>query len=219
MKTTLALATLLGFAAVNAQAVTVGVDLSQGGFESNTAIIHAEGTEVAVGAGEVTVDYAVGTNLSVGDTVSGVNQFQAGVDLAAGLYNSFLIHFDPLTASGSDIQTFDFDTDIVAIIVSNGAGSGNVADGTTDQLLNISDLVFGVGDTYEQTISRRSEGNDSITLLSGNSLTVDLRTSGNFIDNVRVITEVAAVPVPASLPLLLAGFGGLAALRKRRKAA
>jgi len=219
MKTTLALAAVLGLSAVNAQAATVGVDLSQGGFESATAIIHAEGTEVAVGAGDVTVDYAVGTNLSVGDTVSGVSQFSSGVDLAAGLYNSFLIHFDPLAASGSDIRTFDFDTNIVAIIVSNGAGQGNTADGTTDQLLNMSDLVFGVGDTYEQTISRRSENNDSFTLGAANSLTVDLRTSGNFIDNVRVITEVAAVPVPASLPLLLAGFGGLAALRKRSKAA
>ncbi|WP_136637467.1 VPLPA-CTERM sorting domain-containing protein [Pseudooceanicola onchidii] len=31
--------------------------------------------------------------------------------------------------------------------------------------------------------------------------------------------EAAAVPLPASLPLLLVGFGGLAALRRRKKAA
>ncbi|MEM6371987.1 MAG: VPLPA-CTERM sorting domain-containing protein [Pseudomonadota bacterium] len=31
--------------------------------------------------------------------------------------------------------------------------------------------------------------------------------------------DVAAVPLPASLPLLLAGFGGMAALLRRKKAA
>lgn len=210
MKMLLSAAAVLAASVVGASAATI---LTQGSSEAVGAQVFAENT-ATVGAGDVTVDYLVGSNLDAGDSFRGVNQFSGGVSLDAGTYASYLIHYDPLNSNGGSASgSYTFDGDIVAVIVSNGAGRGNTADGTTDQLLNLSDAVFGNA-TYEQSISRRSEGHDVFELVSANTLAFDFGTSRGFIDNVRVITA-APVPIPASLPLLLAGLGGMAYLRRR----
>jgi len=53
----------------------------------------------------------------------------------------------------------------------------------------------------------------SLTFASGNS--GSFYATGFTLDNVKV-NEVPAVPVPAALPLLLAGIGGLVALKRRK---
>lgn len=213
MKKILGASAVAVLASVSAQAATV--DLTQGTTEAATAQLIAEQSGVTVD--DTTVDYVVGTNINVGDTVGGVNQFSSGVTLEAGTYDSYVIHFDPLTKSGSTTETFSFGGEIVALVVSNGAGRGNNADGITPQLLNDTDSVFGMtSSVYETSISRRSESSDTFTLVDAFTLTANFATNGHYIDNIRVITEVSPVPVPATLPLLLAGFGGLAALRRRK---
>lgn len=218
MKKILALAATVAISAFGAQASTF--DFTQGASENRMPQLIAEATGVTVGDGDVTVDYAVGANLMVGDDFSGTSQFSDGVALAGGTYNSYLIHFDPTNNTSRRMKemTFTFAENIVGIILSNGAGTGNNADGVTDQLLNLSDRIFGLaGASYEQTISRRSENSDDMTLLTANSLFVNLATNNGYIDNIRVLTAApSVVPVPASLPLLLVGLGGIAALRRRK---
>lgn len=212
MKFILSAVTAIALSSVAAGAATLNLD--DGQTEGVDALLVAEKTSVSVGADEVTVDYLLGSNLAVGGTVLGVNTFSSGFSLASGSYDSHLIHFDPLNNSGATTSgSFDFVGDIVALIVSNNG---------TSQLLNLSDAVFAAaGVTYENEVHRRSEGpdpnGDSFTLVDANTLTYNFKTTSRFIDNVRVITEVAPVPVPAALPLLLVGLGGLAMLKKRRK--
>lgn len=204
------------FVASTFGAHAVTMNLAQGQMESDDVQFFVEQSGVAVGADAVTVDYLVGDNLSVGDGFTGVNQFSAGLSLAEGVYDSFLIHFDPLNSNGGAASAeFEFDGEIVAVIVSNGAGKGNSNNGTA-QLLNLSDAFFGVASSFETTLSRRSENHDTFELLDATTLSTNFATSSGFIDNVRVITQVAAVPLPASMLFLLTGAAGLAWFARRR---
>lgn len=61
-----------------------------------------------------------------------------------------------------------------------------------------------------------NQSNDDAFSFSGNVLTLTMRVTEPG-DWVRVITEVAPVPVPAGLPLLLTGLGVFGFLRKRNR--
>ena len=186
-----------------------GLDLTRNSTQDANVVAYSEQSDVTVAGGAITVDFLVGANLNVGDSSGGVSTFTSGQALGAGTYNSYLVHFDP-DGGGSADATFDFGETIVGLILSNAASNGG------PQLLNLSDATFGAaGTTYDTHVGRRTESTDGFELLSATSLYVDLTTNSNHVDNIRVLT-VAAVPVPASLPLLLAGFGGLAMLRRRR---
>jgi len=192
--------------ATGAAAHAATLDFSQGQTESNSAILHAEGQNVAIKDGALFADYVVGNNLSVGDTSSGINQANSSVAVAGGVYSSHLIHFDPLgNTGGRATGTFDFVGRIVAIIVSNKSNG-------TAKLLNDSDALFS-SDTYEQSVSRRSEDSDTFTLIDENTLSFNFRTSSGYIDNVRVVT---AIPLPASALLMLGGLAAIGAIRSRR---
>lgn len=101
--------------------------------------------------------------------------------------------------------------------------------GTKTVLANDSNLVYTRGTTYNFAVSRT--GNDisysltlgTTTLASGTvadatflsgKVGVYVESQDARFENLAA-AETSAVPVPASLPLLLAGFGGLAALRRR----
>lgn len=200
--------TLLCFSlwAAGAQAATIDLTRTSS-LQSASATLYAEQTNVAPRDGAVTVDYLVGTNLNVGDDFSGIDKQNGGQSLGAGMYDSFLIHFNP-NGEGSTAGSFTFAGDIVAIIVSNFGAS---------TLLNDSDGIFGDLDTYTYDThkGRRTENHDDLTLVDAKTLSFTLSTGASHIDNIRVITAV--VPLPASFPLLLAGLGGFAALRRRQK--
>lgn len=207
----LATAAVLACTAFSAQAATIsaatGLDLGRGDTESNTLQVFSEAQGVVVAGGAVTVDYLVGANLSVGDTASGVSTFSSGQSLTAGTYNSFLVHFDPMSAGSISNIAIDFGETIVGIIVSNSGSS---------KLLNSTDGLFGTAAAYDDHLGRRTEDSDSFVFTNGTTLTFSLGTNATHIDNIRVLTEVAAVPLPASLPLLVAGFAGLGLIRRRR---
>lgn len=207
---TLAAAALIA-SALSAQAATItssaGLDLRPDATESNDVKVFSENGDVAVGAGQVTVDFLVGTNLNVGETKDGLNNFAGGALLAAGSYDSYLLHFDPLPSGSTASISVDFGVNIIGLILSNSG---------TQTLLNRTDATFGNAAFFDQDGSRRAENNDEFTLTSATSISFDFLAGAGYTDNVRILTEVAPVPLPATLPLLLAGFGGLGLARRRR---
>lgn len=208
MKKVIGAALLAMFAANSVQAATVVPgDLSAGAAQGDAAQVFYEG-RTTIGGG-VTVDY---TGADLSGTMYGANNVASTAsDLAAGKYDSYIIHFDPAGNSReTTMGSYDFGGNIVGLVVSNGRRNSGA------QLLNATDAVFGAaGTTYETDYSRRTEDTDYYTL-SGTTLSWFLTTNRAWIDNARVLVEVSAVPVPASAALLLAGLGGFAALRRRQ---
>lgn len=214
-------AALLTAGAVQATTITsaAGADLYRGVTESDDAQVFSEQTSVDISTvtGGVEVDYLLGVNLMEGAYAWGRNDLAAGQSetLMTGVFDSYLVHFDPDISSGkfsiSDVQ-IDFGTDIVALILSNSG---------TSKLLLDSDATFGTAARYETHKARRAENNDKLSV-TGSVLTLETLTANAlWIDNIRVLTvaesTLAPVPVPASLPLLLVGFGGLFAASRRRR--
>ena len=186
-------------------------NLARNVVQNNSAVLFAEQSGVSVGDGQVTVDY-LASNLTFGTANRGVNTFTSGFDLGAGTYDSFLIHFDPAIRSGSarTFDTFSFEDDIIAVILSNSGPGG------ASRLLNDSDDVFGAPNTdYENNNARRAERNDTFTLIDPITISVNLSANDKHIDNIRVITAPAVVPVPAAGLLLLTALGGFAIFRRR----
>lgn len=196
----------------SAQAATISAtDFRQGATEASSAQVVREQANVAVGAGDVTVDF-LASDLVAGTEFNGVTRFASGSTLAAGTYDSFLVHFDPDITSGTarTIGQYDFGARIVALIVSNNSGS---------RLLGTSDAVFGLsGATFDTRTGRRTEDHDLLTLVDPTTLAWNLVANSNHVDNVRVITEIAPVPLPAGAALLLSAVGGLAFMRRKTKA-
>jgi len=118
--------------------------------------------------------------------------------------------FMNLAGGGSQTTTarFEFSSAVLGIITS---GSG----------LNATDASLGAtGTTYQSGFALRGlEGADAVSF-SGNtvSLTFAISQPGDW---VRVITaaDIAPVPLPAGAPLLLAGLGAFAVLRRKAKRA
>ena len=195
-------------------------DLTRNAYEGAGASLFKEKSGVTVADGSVTVDY-LAADLTLGTTYTGVTNFSSGSALGAGTYDSFLIHFDPDIARGnaSTSGTFTFAGDVVALILSNGRG--NKSKTSPNGLLNVSDATFG-DTTYDTHVGRRAEGNtangDKLAMLSANTIQYSFTANSNHVDNIRVITEVAPVPLPAGAALMLTAIGGLVAFRRKKTA-
>jgi hypothetical protein len=174
--------------------------------ESNSLQAFNEAQNILINNNTIKVDYLVGQNLSTGQLFTGVNHSNSNLYLQEGRYSSHLLHFDPTSNNGGNIQNqrFEFSDNIVAIILGG-------------EYLNLSDYVLGnLSTQYESSISRRMETNDLFVLESSNTLLVDKVSVGRYwIDDVRVITQ--SVPEPSTWAIFGLGLIGLIGARKLSK--
>lgn len=133
----------------------------------------------------------------------------SGVISAGTEINSHFVHKDTLGGTVTLSGTATFDGTILGIIASPGN-------------LNSSDSLLGLsGTTYPFGLDRRGtqigEVGDSITF-AGNTLTLTSATSSRP-DQLRVITAVSTVPVPAAVWLFGSGLLGLIGMARRKRSA
>lgn len=150
-------------------------------------------------------NFVLTTDLSVNFGGSG------GVISAGTTINSHFVHKDIVSGLITLSGTATFDGTILGVIAS-------------PTLLSASDPILGLtGTAYPTGLDRRGtqigEGGasaDSI-LFSGNTLTL-ISESSSRPDQVRVITAVSAVPVPAAVWLFGSGLLGFIGIARRKKA-
>jgi uncharacterized repeat protein (TIGR01451 family) len=167
-------------------------DLSLNQTEANSLQEFTENTLVSIMANQVTVDRLIGSNMSIGASVTPtLNYSGGGLFLPAGFYNSHLFHLDGVGTSGSITitGTLMFDEEVVALIYSN-SGTAN--------LLNASDSIFGNATAYDNNGSRRLEANDKLTLDDAYTITYKMRAGNNFTDNLRVLTKPLEADIDSS---------------------
>lgn len=154
---------------------------------------------------------------------SATNDFKFELDLKAeGLRSVDEELFVP-GITGNDIIGFSL---LLGVEIENlfpgaiDAVVGEVLDGDLAQTEIISDIWLGFDFDITGGSANMIEGFFNI-LLSGSEVDIlatrTVAESGAFSGSARIST-VAAVPLPASLPLLLLGAAGLMALRRRRTA-
>lgn len=134
--------------------------------------------------------------------------------LAGTVVSSHLINFDPLNLATRSAR-FEFDGDIIGLIVESGNSNAN------DKFL-LSDYLGNPNTVYPAShyTARGIEfGPESITLEVGlRHLAVELQAS-NPNDQIRVITAASEVPEPGTMALLgfcLLGLRGVFALNHRK---
>jgi len=181
-----------------------GLDLRWGQTESNQIQAFNEAQNTYINDGQIKVDFLLGDNFFIGDSIRGLNHSKSNLSLAAGNYNSHLLHFDTLGISSGRIfnSRLTFKEDIVAIILGG-------------KYLNLSDdILGGIGTIYQNNNSRRLEAHDFLTLESSNTLVLNRLAIGKYwIDNARIITQ--SVPEPESIMLFSLGLIGLIFSRAR----
>lgn len=130
--------------------------------------------------------------------VSGNAVISAGTRVA-----SHFVFFDPLTWS-HQAGSVTLSERVIGVL-------------TSTWLLDWTDFLAAPTVDYRTPYLRGIENPDVVTF-SGNTVYVDwiASTPGDYI---RVLTEVAPVPLPGTAALMLGGLAGLAAMRRRRKAA
>lgn len=170
----------------------------------STALGALESNTLARAFNEVT-NFTLATNLPVNATIPGVYTSIAsltpGVIPAGTVINSHYLYSDPVAGATSAYEGFvEFDATVIGIIVLR-------AD------INSSDFLGAAGTIYADNEARGLELSQAerFTLtIAGNRINYRFATS-TATDDIRIIT---AVPAPGAA--VLAGLGGLLALRRRR---
>lgn len=202
LKTLLSIAAIATIAATSIQAATVAN--GQANIVGADQIIGFDEFDVANGV-EVTDEFA-----SLGATFSGLFQSDSGFSPRANTSGALLFRFSTIGAT----ITFNNSVSDATFALSSNAGTGTFTsflNGTQVETFSASLVntalpesnVNRVGNIFGFTGSLF----DQITFTTAGS-------SGASFDNLAF--NVAPVPLPASLPLLLAGAGAMFAVRRRK---
>lgn len=185
----------------------VTTDLSHGASENNDIQGFEEDINVTLGTA-ISVDYDIS---DASNSLSGFNTNVGGGggsgSLAAGTYNSYLLHFDPVGAGDIIEASFTFSDNIVAVVASIDFLQA------TDSVFNSITTDFNSGDNAN---GRRSEADDLFSFI-GNTITLRMFSTNNAnVDHLRVITSNESTQVvnsPVAISLFLLGLAGLSARR------
>lgn len=185
-----ALAALFMIGGGAAQAATATLDFETAGTGANLV---ADGS-VTTSLGTVTLDCSAGSCSQNGT-----------------------LFFSETTDGGFAILTFDF---AVTELVFDYAG--NASGVFTAQAIDASNTII---DSFfdANTNSTLPDTADGTITLSGTGITAlrfaDTPGGGSFavIDNLKITSAMSAVPLPAGLPLLVAGLMGFGVLRRRQR--
>jgi len=179
----------------------------------------AIGTQVQTGNGVTTT--TGGFDVDTGNThihLHNQDGFGDNGTTNAGLHG--LINLAPTAGGAFSLLSFDFDYFIADLgtITLNALTTGGVNISqifTTDGIPS----VLGGASSYETFAALGFSSIVGATILSGAPNISS--TNGFFVDNFVVGAAVAAIPIPAALPLLGSGLGllGLLGWRRKRKAA
>lgn len=154
---------------------------------------------------EVGDSYVLTINAQANKAWNVLSSYQSGLDNAFWVGNSGVRHADVTATQALDGNVVNSEqvTDLLQLYVHAGGQQ----------------LSYTAGSVFDQFTLR-------YTLLAGSDVTTILNRNpgfhGTFLNSPYVdyidAPDIAAVPLPASLPLLFASFAGLAAYSRRRRA-
>lgn len=120
------------------------------------------------------------------------------------IVNSFLLHYDKQSGNPTITAKFTFDSQILGLIF-------------TTARLDASDLLRPVGQSMNVGGNRGLDDPGDV-VISNDLRTVTFIAGGTNIDQVRIITDTAAIPEPGTYALIGTGMMALGLFRRRRKA-
>lgn len=213
--------------------------LASGAMAATVTVTEGNGDNRRTVAGSVDLDT---DSAGTGVDLDALNGGAFGFGDTIGIYGRIVGAVDRFTytfTSGVNFNVdFDFDGYDLEAGGSVGAGFSGLVDqedvlsGDADQVINgggkiveislINDLLPDLVRSFTTNVSSLTSGDSSIfsDVAAGEwTLVVDGRFRPNQDTAALYDIEISAVPLPAGGLLLLGGLGGLAALRRRKKAA
>ncbi len=230
MRLPIAVATALFIGTTASQAAVIGVSGGTSTIGSGGSAVAGAAPAIIAAPADANDDAAFNTGIQAFDeqqgyTLGGALGVDGGTIAGGTTVNSHMIFLNSGPGNSSTLiehgagnnqnaVSFTFDGVILGVMSSSN-GSLEIA----------SQFLGATGTAYPaSTFAARGMENNPLTggtgddwyAISGDTISLGMRVTEPG-DWIRVVTAVAPVPVPAAMPLLLAGLGGLGFMARRKK--